>query len=63
MKNRPPFRALDKHGWPVETFRDRPILSALRLLIHTRRIARWSPPVVIMDPSVTTPSAEGADGE
>lgn len=49
---RPPFRALDRLGWPVETIRGRPILNAIRLLLHTRRIARWSPPVFKPDPSL-----------
>lgn len=35
---------LDKLGWPVERFRGRPILNAIRLLLHTRRVitsAEW----------------------
>lgn len=35
---------LDKYGWPVERIRGRPIINAIRLLIHTRRIisrAEW----------------------
>lgn len=55
------FRALDKYGWPVETIRGRPLLNALRLLIHTRRIARWKQPTIAMDPSVATPTTEGED--
>jgi len=30
----------DKHGWPVERVKGRPILNFLRLLIHTRKIRR-----------------------
>ncbi len=48
---------LDKHGWPVEYARGRPIQKWLRRLIHTRRIKRgtvwtdknlhrWQPPPV-----------------
>jgi hypothetical protein len=29
---------LDKHGWPVERFRNRPIANAIRLLLHTRKV-------------------------
>ena len=37
---------LDKHGWPVERVRGRPIQNALRMLIHGRRLAlgKWTPP-------------------
>lgn len=38
---------LGRYGWPVETFKGRPILNAIRLLLHTRRIARWEPPAWI----------------
>jgi hypothetical protein len=31
---------LDKLGWPVEKFENRPILNFIRLLIHTRKIKR-----------------------
>ncbi|MCK9494195.1 MAG: hypothetical protein M0R75_01690 [Dehalococcoidia bacterium] len=41
----PRYRALDKYGWPVETIKGRPIQNAIRLLIHTRRVARWEQPV------------------
>lgn len=36
---------LDSLGWPVERIKGRPVLNALRLLIHTRKIVRtWKPP-------------------
>lgn len=36
---------LDRLGWPVERVKGRPVLNALRLLIHTRKIVRqWEPP-------------------
>lgn len=31
---------LDKYGYPVCTFRKRPVLNFLRYLIHTRKICR-----------------------
>lgn len=36
---------LDKHDWPVERIRGRPITNLIRLLIHTRKIRRgkWRP--------------------
>jgi hypothetical protein len=53
MMPEPKLRCLDKYGWPVETFKGRPILNLLRRLIHTRRIARWTPPVFAPSPNVT----------
>lgn len=35
------LQPLDKHGWPVERVKGRPIMNALRILLHTRRIGRW----------------------
>ena len=31
---------LDKPGWPVARVKNRPILNAIRLLIHARKIKR-----------------------
>ena len=31
---------LDKHGWPVEYEKGRPIMKWLRRIIHTRKIRR-----------------------
>lgn len=42
----PRYRCLDRLGWPVERVYGRPVLNFFRLLIHTRRIARWSPPPI-----------------
>jgi hypothetical protein len=39
---------LDKYGWPVETFKGRPVLNFLRRLIHTRKIVRrWQVPAFL----------------
>lgn len=35
---------LDKYGWPVERIQGRPIINAIRLLLHTRAVvsdAEW----------------------
>jgi hypothetical protein len=36
---------LDKLGWPVELYRDRPIINLIRLFVHGRKIVRtWVQP-------------------
>jgi len=34
------FYLLDKYGYPVETIMGRPITNFIRLLLHTRKIAK-----------------------
>lgn len=44
---------LDRLGWPVERIKGRPIATALRLLLHTRKIAwRWAPTKRMPNPNV-----------
>lgn len=33
----------DKDGWPVETIKGRRIRNFIRLLIHGRKLRRWTP--------------------
>jgi hypothetical protein len=60
-----PYTCLDRNGWPVVTIKGRPVLNLLRLLIHTRKIKRWAPPVFPPDPAVTSQRKqwEATDGE
>jgi hypothetical protein len=46
---------LDKLGWPVVTFKGRPILNFMRRLLWTRKIKRGKfKQKFILDPSCTT---------
>jgi len=37
------FYYIDKLGWPVERIKGRPFTSAIRLLLHTRRVTTRRP--------------------
>lgn len=55
----PRLRCLDKLGWPVERIEGRPVVTFLRRLIHTRRIARWEPPYFAPDPHTQCSTGHG----
>lgn len=52
---------VDRHGWPVERIKGRPILNFIRLLIHTRRIrrGRFAHRMPAPDPTTTTEKETG----
>ena len=54
---------LDKLGWPVETFKGRPITNAIRLLIHCRKIKRgkFEHRALAPDPSVQCEAQQPPD--
>jgi hypothetical protein len=40
---KPPLIVCDRLGWPIERIKGRWFTNALRLLVHGRRIRRWTP--------------------